>query len=251
MGKRKIAIIVAVIISIVVSLGSVVICRNIKTSKNLEEFNKYVEGFTTEISNYIIDQHKDEYEELLITSEKLVENKEIKSIENLKDEFTNLKKEVMQDSLELINNNIAELENIDISKFEDKVSVEGRIDQKKNLLEFNEDKAMECLLKTKYFSFLVGREFSKYPDPHVYLSYFDFVPKNENSQTYNEVYLYDPDSSYGWKLEVNPQYSGLKYYIVETKERHPDGAGGSVRYQILSGIIYENGIYEEGGYIER
>lgn len=133
MNKRKMIIIITVIIALIITLGGIVVYKNINDTKKLQGFKEYVEGYKKEMSNYIIDQHKNKYEELVATSEKVVESKDVKSSESLKEELTKLKEEIVQANLDLINTSITELENVDISKLEDKESIEEKIADIKKL----------------------------------------------------------------------------------------------------------------------
>lgn len=133
--KKKISIIICAIVILVISIGGIVVYKNIHTTKQIEKLSTYVEEYKTEINDYIIEQHKEKYDELISKSNELINNKDTDNIGDLKEKFKKLKDEIIQVNLELINSSISELEAIDLSKLEEKELIEEKIAEIKNLKE--------------------------------------------------------------------------------------------------------------------
>lgn len=252
-----------------------------QNNDNINNFTSYLNTYKEELSNYNLDDSKEKYNGLISEAEQAITNKDYKNIGSITSNLNQFKEEFLNKNVEVINNTITELESIDISKISDKESITNQIEEIKKLKdekqfvkanelsntleedinnklevikkeeksnEFNIYTALNYLLESKEFNFLDNQTYTEYPNPSIYIAYFDFTDKN--SKTNTEIYFYEPNETAAPYLKVNPQYSDLKYYIIDAKQRHPDSlTGESIRYRILNGIIYENGVYEEGGYM--
>lgn len=252
-----------------------------KNNENINSFIDYINTYKEEMSNYNLDDSKEKYNSLISEVEQAIANKDYKNIDSLISNLNKFKEEILNKNMELINSTISELESTDISKISDKESITNKIEEIKKLKDekqfvkanelastlkedinnrlevikkeeksnkFNIYTALNYLLESKEFNFLENQTYTEYPNPSIYIAYFDFTDKN--SKTNTEIYFYEPNVTAAPYLKVNPKYSDLKYYIIDVKQRYPDSlTGESIRYGILNGIIYENGVYEEGGYM--
>ena len=104
-----------------------------KNNENINNFTDYINTYKEEIANYNLDNSKEKYDSLISEAEQAIANKDYKNIESLKSNLNQFKEEIYNKNIELINNNIAELESIDISKISDKESITNQIEEIKKL----------------------------------------------------------------------------------------------------------------------
>lgn len=104
-----------------------------QNNDNISKFSNYMNTYKEEIANYNLDDSKEKYDSLISEAEQAIANKDYKNIESLKSNLNQFKEEIYNKNIELINNNIAELESIDISKISDKESITNQIEEIKKL----------------------------------------------------------------------------------------------------------------------
>lgn len=102
-------------------------------NKIITSFSSYVAEYKQVTNTYIFTDKKDIYENLIKESEQAIADKNSKGVIELEIKLNQLKEDMFQTNLELINTNIIELENIDISNFEDKELIKENINEIKNL----------------------------------------------------------------------------------------------------------------------
>lgn len=135
--KKKVITIISSILILIICIGGVVIYKNIKINKQIEEFNIYVDEAKTEMAYYIIEDNKEKYDELIEMAEKIINNKNIKKITSFKKEFNTLKEDIIKNNEELLNTAINEVEGIDISNLEDKELIQQQIEEIINIKKEN------------------------------------------------------------------------------------------------------------------
>ena len=114
------------------------------TYRTFEEANIAIFKYKEEIANYNLDDSKEKYDSLISEAEQAVINKSYKNVDSLTSNLNKFKEEVLNKNIELLNNTIAELESIDISKISDKESITNQIEEINKLKDENKfNKAME------------------------------------------------------------------------------------------------------------
>ena len=120
--------------------------ENILSENNdkINNFSNYINTYKEEIANYNLDDSKEKYDSLISEAEQAVINKSYKNVDSLTSNLNKFKEEVLNKNIELLNNTIAELESIDISKISDKESITNQIEEINKLKDENKfNKAME------------------------------------------------------------------------------------------------------------
>lgn len=131
--KKNKKIMIMIIIVVIVAITGVVTYTSYKKNKVIAEFNNYIEEYKDDISTYILNTNEAKYQDLINKCEQVIANKEFKKVEELKEELSQLKDDLTNSNMELINKSISELEAIDISKLDDKDSIVNRIEGIKKL----------------------------------------------------------------------------------------------------------------------
>lgn len=104
-----------------------------ENNDNINNFSNYINTYKEEIANYNLDDSKEKYDSLISEAEQAIANKDYKNVESLKSNLNQFKEEIYNKNTELLNNTIAELESIDISKISDKESITNQIEEIKKL----------------------------------------------------------------------------------------------------------------------
>lgn len=104
-------------------------------SKNqlVNNFSDLISNYKQDISTYDLSDRAEEYENLIKECEQAIINKDNNEIKNLNVKLDSFKEELLNKNLEITNSNVNELENIDISKLEDKDSILSKIEEIKKL----------------------------------------------------------------------------------------------------------------------
>lgn len=101
----------------------------------IEKFGSYIEEYKKEISMYDLIDKESEYTKIITESEQALSEKNHKLIPDLKERAELLKEELLTQNIEIAEEKIKQLESIDISKLDNKDSINSSIEELKKLKE--------------------------------------------------------------------------------------------------------------------
>lgn len=101
----------------------------------IEKFGAYIEEYKKEISMYDLIDKESEYTKIITESEQALSEKNYKLIPDLKERAEFLKEELLKKNIEIAEDKIKQLESIDISKLDNKDSINSSIEELKKLKE--------------------------------------------------------------------------------------------------------------------
>lgn len=106
-----------------------------QSKTTIEKFNSYIEAYKKEVSMYDLIDKESEYTKIITESEQALSEKNYKLISDLKEKAELLKEELLRKNIEIAEEKIKQLESIDISKLDNKDSINSSIEELKNLKE--------------------------------------------------------------------------------------------------------------------
>ena len=105
-----------------------------QSKTTIEKFNSYIEAYKKEVSMYDLIDKESEYTKIITESEQALSEKNYKLISDLKEKAELLKEELLRKNIEIAEEKIKQLESIDISKLDNKDSINSSIEELKNLM---------------------------------------------------------------------------------------------------------------------
>lgn len=221
-----------------------------------------------------------QFEEKLLEINYELANKNIKELESLDISKLNDKNSILskiEDVKKLINENkfikanegFIELKNdintkLEVIKEEENKKVEEaakKNEEEKRKVEennkFTELKAMEYYLSnTSSGSYLKNRKKVKLPDNSRYFESYIFIPDSSDTDTadYTIYFHIEEKNNYDRvgsvnEMKINPAYNGIKYFKISLELSFKSiGGDHIVTDSVDRGVIYENGVYEPGGF---
>lgn len=182
--------------------------ENILSENNdkINNFSNYINTYKEEIANYNLDDSKEKYDSLISEAEQAIANKDYKNIESLTSNLNQFKEEISNKNIELLNNTIAELESIDISKISDKESITNQIEEIKKLKDEKQFIKANELLNTLKEDINKNLELIKQQEEEQRVSQLqEFTTRKALEYVIKDEYYYGYD--YLMSCNINENYS--------------------------------------------
>lgn len=226
----------------------------------IEKFGSYIEEYKKEISMYDLIDKESEYTKIITESEQALSEKKYKLIPDLKERAELLKEELLTKNIEIAEDKIAQLENIDISKLDNKDSINSSIEELKKLKESHNfikvNEIFNSLSEKINVKITEVEEIEKQKKREELLKNIDGVYEysdfNKNEVQINNInislisYNENKVSVYG-EYNYIANFSG--HVEIEDAVEEDIGQFANSRYGTLGGILEYKGDFTWSGYI--
>lgn len=226
----------------------------------IEKFDAYIEEYKKEISMYDLIDKESEYMKIINESEQALSEKNHKLIPDLKERAELLKEELLTKNIEIAEDKIKQLENIDISKLENKDSINSSIEEVKKLKESHNfikvNEIYNSLSEEINVKITEIEEIEKQKKQEELLNNIDGLYKyeklNKNGVSLNNVNItlisYNEN-----KLSISGGYNyivNINYGNIDVNEATEEDLGmANIRSGSLGGTLEYIGNLTWGGYI--
>lgn len=153
--KKKTKIILAILIS--VGVLALLILNTIREDKIIKQFERYLSSHKTEFGQYMIGKEEKEYKELSKKANRAIDHKNVKIVPELENEMNKLINTAKTDNEKILNTELDDLKNFDLSKFNDseRQSIKSEIKNIQTLInnkKYSDASKRIKNLKTKMYS---------------------------------------------------------------------------------------------------
>lgn len=153
--KKKTKIILAILIS--VGVLALLIFNTVRENKIIKEFEQYLNSHKTEFSQYMIGKEEKEYKQLKKKADSVIKFKNVKIVPELENEMNKLINTAKTDNEKILNTELDDLKNFDLSKFNDseRQSIKSEIKNIQTLInnkKYSDASKRIKNLKTKMYS---------------------------------------------------------------------------------------------------
>lgn len=153
--KKKTKIILSILISILVLI--LLILNTIREDKIIKQFEQYLNSHKTEFSQYMIGKEEKEYKQLKKKADSVIKFKNVKIVPELESQMNELINRAKTDNEKILNNQLNDIRNFDLSKFSNskKKSIKDDIKEIQSLIDnkkYNDASKKIKNLKNKMYS---------------------------------------------------------------------------------------------------
>ena len=136
-NKKK--IIISITIITISTIGAVIFGGQYSKRKTVDEFSNYLNNLEKSAQNYILGDYEEEFNTLIVESQRAIDNKDKVQIGELQQELKDLQDKIIEEDQSELGKSLEELKKIDISKLdEDKTNeVSTEISKIEQLVEEN------------------------------------------------------------------------------------------------------------------
>lgn len=133
--KKKTKIILSILISILILIF--LILNTIREDKIIKQFEQYLNSHKTEFSEYMIGKEEKEYKQLKKKADRAIDHKNVKIVPELESQMNELINRAKTDNEKILNNQLNDIRNFDLSKFSDskKKSIKDEIKEIQSLID--------------------------------------------------------------------------------------------------------------------
>ncbi|MDO5038871.1 hypothetical protein [Clostridium sp.] len=133
--KKKTKIILSILISVLILI--LLILNTIREDKIIKQFEQYLNSHKTEFSEYMIGKEEKEYKQLKKKADRAIDHKNVKIVPELESQMNELINRAKTDNEKILNNQLNDIRNFDLSKFSDskKKSIKDEIKEIQSLID--------------------------------------------------------------------------------------------------------------------
>lgn len=133
--KKKTKIILSILISVLILI--LLILNTIREDKIIKQFEQYLNSHKTEFGEYMIGKEEKEYKQLKKKADSVIKFKNVKIVPELESQMNELINRAKTDNEKILNNQLNDIRNFDLSKFSDskKKSIKGEIKEIQSLID--------------------------------------------------------------------------------------------------------------------
>lgn len=133
--KKKAKIILSILISVLILI--LLILNTIREDKIIKQFEQYLNSHKTEFSEYMIGKEEKEYKQLKKKADSVIKFKNVKIVPELESQMNELINRAKTDNEKILNNQLNDIRNFDLSKFSDskKKSIKDEIKEIQSLID--------------------------------------------------------------------------------------------------------------------
>lgn len=133
--KKKTKIILSILISVLILI--LLILNTIREDKIIKQFEQYLNSHKTEFSEYMIGKEEKEYKQLKKKADSVIKFKNVKIVPELESQMNELINRAKTDNEKILNNQLNDIRNFDLSKFSDskKKSIKDEIKEIQSLID--------------------------------------------------------------------------------------------------------------------
>ena len=133
--KKKTKIILSILISVLILI--LLILNTIREDKIIKQFEQYLNSHKTEFGEYMIGKEEKEYKQLKKKADRAIDHKNVKIVPELESQMNELINRAKTDNEKILNNQLNDIRNFDLSKFSDskKKSIKDEIKEIQSLID--------------------------------------------------------------------------------------------------------------------
>ncbi len=133
--KKKTKIILSILISVLILI--LLILNTIREDKIIKQFEQYLNSHKTEFGEYMIGKEEKEYKQLKKKADSVIKFKNVKIVPELESQMNELINRAKTDNEKILNNQLNDIRNFDLSKFSDskKKSIKDEIKEIQSLID--------------------------------------------------------------------------------------------------------------------